>query len=50
MDQLTMALVEDGTPAAARAKTHTEQANRGISYNEMRKQEMMPIQLRLGQK
>lgn len=50
-DELTMAIVEDGTPAAAKARQHTESAQRGMSYYELRKQELQPVQqkMRYGQ-
>lgn len=46
-DALTMAMVEDNTPAAAKARQHTESAQRGMSYNELRKQELAPIQMKM---
>jgi RecA/RadA recombinase len=46
-DALTLAMVEDGTSAAYKAKEHNDHAQRGLDYNGLRKQELAPVQMKM---
>lgn len=48
MDLLTLALVDAGSPDAARADRHNTMAWRGTTYDELRAQETSPVQMMLG--
>lgn len=49
VDLLTLAVVDDNTPAAGKARDHTRMATNGWEWEDLRRQETAPVQLQMNE-